>query len=199
MLKKKYKSIEFGSKRSSTEDIDDVVQGMLANKRRSKKSDSADDEDEDSDAALALAKYLNFDKLLNQDIDVNGVKLKTEDIIDANQESGDSLVALSPPSSDNTSEDSFEDLLGSELAGLETAKPGASEMAVQGVKIEAPEWWTDSLTGSAFNGLLNSSIPSGQLNAASSESHPWSTNKSDIDDAMAALDDMEKFLTSSFN
>lgn len=173
---------------------------MLSTKKKSRRSSSGEEEDdEDSDAALALAKYLNFDRLLNQDIDVNGIKLKTEDIIDATNDSSDNLVALSPPSSDNTSEDSFEDLLGSNLAGLEDLQSGNGDMTVQGVKIEPPEWWTDSLTGSSFKGLLNSSIPSGQLNSANPASHPWSTNKSDIDDAMAALDDMEKFLTSSFS
>lgn len=203
VIKKRFKGIECGSKRSCPDDIDDVLQGMLSSKRRNKRAGSADDdeeEDEDSEAAFALAKYLNFDRLLNQDIDVNGIKLRTGEIIDATHDSNDSLVSLSPPASDDTSEDSFEDLLGSNLAGLEAAQAGSGTMAVQGVKIEPPEWWTDSLTGSTFNGLLNSSIPSGQLNStAAADSHPWSTNKSDIDDAMAALDDMEKFLSSSFN
>lgn len=192
MLKKKCKTIEFGAKRASTEDPEE---GSSSGKKKSRRGMSIDEEDEDSEAAIALAKYLNFDKLLNQDIAVNGVKLRTEDIIDAHE---DSMVTLSPPSSEDSSGgDSFEDLLGSSLAKLDELHPGSSDMTVQGVKIEPPEWWTDSLTGTAFSGLLNSSIPSGQLSSA--ESHPWTTNKSDIDDAMAALDDMEKFLSSSFN
>ena len=202
VLKKKCKTIELGGKRASTEDPEE---GSSSGKKRSRRGGGSgasldEEEDEDADAALALAKYLNFDKLLNQDIDVNGIKLRTEDIIDAH-DSNDSMVTLSPPSSDDSSGgDSFEDLLGSSLAKLdELHPPGSSDMTIQGVKIEPPEWWTDSLTGSAFSGLLNSSIPSGQLNAAVQESHPWTTDKSDIDDAMAALDDMEKFLNSSFN
>ncbi|KAF6026710.1 FOXJ1 [Bugula neritina] len=198
--KKKPKSIDFGHKRSSTEDTDDLLQEMISGKNKYKRSRSLVNEgaDEDNDAAVALANYLNFDKLLSQDIDVNGTKLRTEDIIDGHN-SNDTLVTLSPPPSDTTSEDSFEDLLSSDLAKLEGSANGSSGMSVQGVKIEPPEWWADSLTGSAFNGLLNTSIPSGQLGSANHDSHPWNTNKSEIDDAMAALDDMEKFFTSSFN
>jgi len=195
VLKKKCKTIELGGKRAST---DDPEEGSSSGKKRSRRGGA---DDEDADAALALAKYLNFDKLLNQDIDVNGIKLRTEDIIDAH-DSNDSMVTLSPPSSEYSSGgDSFEDLLGTSLAKLDELHPpsGSGDITIQGVKIEPPEWWTDSLTGSAFSGLLNSSIPSGQLSAAGHESHPWTTDKSDIDDAMAALDDMEKFLSSSFN
>ena len=154
--------------------------------------------DEDAEAALSLAEYLNIDRLLNQDIEVGGVRVRTEEIIDSHQ-LGSDLVALSPPSSDNTS-DSFEDLLGNNLANLDSVSTADSpDMTVQGVKIEPPEWWADSLTGNTITSLLQSNIPPGSLATSADDSHPWSSNKSEIDDAIAALDDMEKFFGSGFH
>lgn len=159
--------------------------------------------DEDTEAALSLAEYLNIDKLLNEDIEVGGVRLRTGDIIgDVVSDNNDSnFMTLSPPSSDDTN-DSFEDLLGGELTQPAPSSSGtvtgrgretedAAGMSIQGVKIEPPEWWSESLTGNSFNGIF--------VSESEADSHPWSSNKSDIDDAIAALDDMEKFLSSSFN
>lgn len=178
----KKRKTEGPTKRNSTDDIEEIVTPKKRGKGKSQR-------DETAEAALSITELLNLDKLLSQDINVAGVRLKTEDIIDE-----DSMVTLSPPSSDDSS--TFDDLLGPALG--EVSSQSGSSINIQGVKIEPPEWWTDSLTSSGFNGLLNSS---GQFTIGmnSDESHPWSTNKSDIDDAMAALDDMEKLLGSSFN
>lgn len=122
--------------------------------------------------------------------------MRAEDILDSH--TADSFMTLSPPpsSEDNTS-DCFEDLLGGSLSDLTSTTSATSQgIVVQGVKIEPPEWWTESLTGSSFNGLLGSSLTSGVLHDADKESHPWTADKSDIE---TALIEMESILNSSFN
>lgn len=109
------------------------------------------------------------------------------------------FTELSPPASDENSSD-FEDLLGSEFLNPNTQYAAGSDplnLAVQGIKIEAPDWWSDSLTGQDISRILEASNGgplhmNNQINLPNS--HPWSVNKSDIEEAIAALEDVDDLL-----
>lgn len=103
--------------------------------------------------------------------------------------------ALSPPPSDENS-DGFEDLLSAEFSDNSNDLPYAADalgLSVQGVKIEAPEWWSDSLTGIDMKSILNSTLqPNTQSNVQAD--HPWRADKTDIEEAIAALEDVDHIL-----
>lgn len=164
-------------------------------------------DDETREATLSLQDDLSFNSLLHQDITVGGLRFKTEDIIDANSVASP-LVNLSPPPSEENSDD-FDDLLGADLSEMsnDIDSSDGMDLAIQGIKIEPPEWWSDSLTGNTLKSLfgsMNGGVPLLPVQPAAhmaaspmhhllgSDSHPWNTNKSDIDDAIAALDDVDK-------
>jgi hypothetical protein len=65
------------------------------------------------------------------------------------------------------------------------------------VKIEPPDWWTDSMNTAALREFMASpNHPHSGLSTPIAPSpvrdldevHPWATNRTDIDDAIAAFD-----------
>jgi len=103
------------------------------------------------------------------------------------------FAPLSPPASDENSVE-FEDLITSQLCELNNeiqcvTSSDPLDLAIQGIKIQPPEWWTDSLTGNEMKHILNASNDTSNLTE-----HPWSVNKTDIEDAIAALGDVDRFL-----
>lgn len=186
MLKKSRKTRDNGSpsgnrKRGSDDET--------TPKKKTKKSKRATETDEDI--------------LTSQGIQINEQKVKTEPITDTH--SFNIFTALSPPPSDSNSTDDFDELLGADFEAMTNDVDSSNgeevmDLAISGMKIEPPSWWTDSLTGNDISGILNSSVstvaPTNQpatLDASlPHDAHPWMTKKSDIDEAIAALGDMEK-------
>lgn len=106
---------------------------------------SQDDSDDDS---LTLRGDFNWTAILNQDIDICGISVKTEQIID-NEDSGP-LIAMSPPSSETNSDDLGLDDLFSQTdismdVPLDCTTHNTLDLTVTGTGIRAPEWWADSL------------------------------------------------------
>ncbi|XP_013395578.1 forkhead box protein J1-B [Lingula anatina] len=157
----------------------------------------------------ALKGDFSWNSILNQDIDINGVKVKTEDII--SDRTASPLTAMSPPLSDDASNSAFDEIFGTDLSELGTdpaqdnddssdeSKP--LDLTVQGVKIEPPEWWNESfnLSGSTRGLLspinmdsnasgLHTPIAPSPVPSVIDHSHPWEeSDRLDIDAAIAAL------------
>lgn len=144
---------------------------------------------------LGDALDLSWSSILNQDIEVGGVHVKTEDIIDC-QDSVDavasSITSLSPPPSDTSSDVALEDLLS---AGLNTdldspfdfTTGDALDLTVSGTCIRRPEAWEvgrpDEYNHSGLNTPISPSpIPEMDF------SHPWADHRSELDQAIASLD-----------
>ena len=123
----------------------------------------------------------NSNSILLQDIEVGGLKVKTEDIIDcaATQEdpSAQPITAFSPPPSDSNSDTSIDDLLGNgDLVANEFENPVDFEsgqpldLSINGMSMRPPEWWSESLTETT-KGLfasLNSGVFGGVVNDSAS-------------------------------
>lgn len=119
-------------------------------------------------------------------------KVTAEAVIDST--STGLFSALSPPPSDSNS-DELEDLLSAHFNDSDVDSTDPLELAVQGIKIEPPEWWADSFTGQEIQSILGMSASlSRSTNQHGSLSHPWAASKSDIDDAIAALEDVDSLL-----
>ncbi|XP_076458450.1 forkhead box protein J1-A-like [Babylonia areolata] len=108
-----------------------------------------DDSDDDS---LTLRADFNWTSILNQDIDIGGVSVKTERIIDSGGAEDDSgpLIAMSPPSSESNSDDLGLDDLFSQTdlsmdMPLDCTNRNPLDLTVTGTGIRPPEWWSDSL------------------------------------------------------
>lgn len=110
------------------------------------------------------------------------------------------LFPLSPPTSDDNSME-LNDFLRNEIENgdMPSQSDKNNNLAVTGFKIEAPEWWTDSLSCENMRGILDSSgagsLPLG--NNPNMTHHPWSEARVDIDDAMATLEDVEYIMNQS--
>ena len=144
----------------------------------------------------------NTTTLLGRDIDVGGVRVKTEDIIDEkeNVAAVGTITPLSPPTSDG--EVGLDDLLG---AGLDFEDPldlstgSALDLTVQGTGIRPPEWWSDSAGRDMFVGLLsprqlnhnsglNTPIPASPVLDSDVEfGHPWAEDRLELDQALASF------------
>ncbi|KAK7112144.1 hypothetical protein V1264_011642 [Littorina saxatilis] len=105
-----------------------------------------DDSDDDS---LTLRGDFNWTAILNQDIEIGGLRVKTEHIID-NGDSGP-LIAMSPPSSETNSDDlGLDDLFSQTDISMDvpldcTNHGNPLDLTVTGTGIRPPEWWGDSL------------------------------------------------------
>lgn len=178
-------SPEAGIPKKRKRNTDDETSG----KKRSKKSKSQSTSSSSGEPSPVI------------DAEHIGEKVKAESM--AHTQIDTSLFsALSPPASDENSDD-FEDLLSAEFSDNSSDLPYSAAdplgLSVTGVKIEAPEWWSDSLTGIDIKSILNSALqPNTQSNIQ--EDHPWRADKSDIEDAIAALEDVDHvLLNDSFN
>jgi hypothetical protein len=154
----------------------------------------------------------SWNSLLNQDIDVGGVKIKTEDIINETEEviiGQNPMVGLSPPPSEGNSDSGLDDFWGmdfTETAELSDDSPldlstNASsdplDLTIQGVGLRPPEGWGESFNGffstakrslSESSGLHTPISPSPIHEGEIDFSHPWAESRLDLDEAIAAFD-----------
>ncbi|CAH1795068.1 unnamed protein product [Owenia fusiformis] len=151
----------------------------------------------------ALKGDFSWSSILHQDIMVNGVKIKTENIIDDSElaDSASNVMAMSPPSSvhsdlgidDLLSSDLQNDLFDGQIDSSSEDSNQALDLTVSGQSIRAPEWWNESMTRDLLNcennrsGLHTPIAPSPTPTAV--ENHPWAVdNRLDLDQAIAAFD-----------
>ena len=146
----------------------------------------------------------NTTTLLSRDIDVGGVRVKTEDIIDEkeNVEAVGTITPLSPPTSEGDTDVGLDDLLGAGLdfddpLDLSTGSP--LDLTVQGTGIRPPDWWSDSAGRDMFAGMLsprqfnhnsglNTPIPASPVLDSDVElGHPWAEDRLELDQALASF------------
>ena len=124
------------------------IKGTREDKLLSNGSVHYGQQDDSDDDSLTLRGDFNWTAILNQDIDIGGVRVKTEHIIDSD-ESGP-LIAMSPPSSETNSDDLGLDDLFSQTdismdMPLDCTTRNPLDLTVTGTGIRPPEWWGDSL------------------------------------------------------
>ena len=152
----------------------------------------------------------SWSSILNQDIEVGGVRIKTEDIINETEQAANTITSLSPPPSDSSSDVSFDDLLNNEFVTEEMDLPldlttgNGLDLTIQGTGIRPPNWWEESLNSSkgliqAYenrnNSGLNTPIGASPMHESVESEiishhhhHPWAEDKTDLDQAIAAFD-----------
>ena len=213
------------AKKIKLEPKDDVDEGYLAamaisNEMSSSTLASLGDQDPNlqglheslSDHRGLVKSDFNWNAIFHQDIDVSGVRIKTEDIIDAGGDSCDSgstgeemessITALSPPASDSNSDVGLEDLLNPDFSTdgldgpLDLSTGGELDLTITGHSLKAPDWWSESFGRGGFMSLEHSSSRSSGLNTPVSASpvpdhdnapHPWAEQRS-LDEAIANFD-----------
>ena len=109
------------------------------------------------DEYQSLKGDFNWTSILNQDIDIGGVKIKTEALIDTNDNAASPIMAMSPPSSDTSGSDfGISDLLDADFSDipLDCTTNDNLDLTVVGSGIKAPEWWEESLNFGESKGLL---------------------------------------------
>ena len=110
-----------------------------------------------SDEYQSLKGDFNWTSILNQDIDIGGVKIKTEALIDTNDDAASPIMAMSPPSSDTSGSDfGISDLLDADFSDipLDCTTNDDLDLTVVGTGIRAPQWWEESLNFGESKGLL---------------------------------------------
>ncbi|CAG5121761.1 unnamed protein product [Candidula unifasciata] len=100
--------------------------------------------DDDGDNSLTLKGDLNWTAVLNQDIEIGGKIIKTEDVLDECENSP--FLTMSPPSSETNSDDLGLDFLTQTGFGihlpLDIQTNDPLDLTVQGTTIRPPDWWT---------------------------------------------------------
>ena len=100
----------------------------------------------------------NWTSILNQDIDIGGIKIKTEALIDSsNDDAASPIMAMSPPSSDTSGSDfGISDLLDTDFSDipLDCTNNNNLDLTVVGTGIKAPDWWEESFNFGENKGLL---------------------------------------------
>ncbi len=145
---------------------------------------------------LGGALDFSWNTLLNQDIDIGGMKIKAEDIIDEDHSTSiaSPITALSPPPSDNSSDISLEDLLNTDLGSADLDSPldlstgDALDLTVTGVSMKAPDWWSESFNGKLLDcidshsrsGLSTPVAPTDEVDFA----HPWADDSIENEDSV---------------
>lgn len=147
---------------------------------------------EELPSALTGADF-NWNAILQQDLELDSVRIKIEpedhaEIVAA------SITSLSPPPSDSNSDNGLEDFFSCELhQSVDLSNGEALDLTVHGQTIQPPDWWSESMTKGVF---LHEPLPSSGLNTPTAPSpthpddfsHPWSDNRSELDDAIAHFD-----------
>ena len=141
---------------------------------------------------------LSWSTILNQDIEVGGVRVKTEDIIDGHERMNsvaDSITSLSPPPSDASSDVALEELLtaglGSDMdSPFDFTTGDALDLTVSGTCIKKPAGWQPVGLDEEYHrsGLSTPIAPSPVADMMEYASHPWADHRSELDQAIASLD-----------
>jgi len=150
----------------------------------------------------------NWTSILNQDIEIGGIRIKTEDLIDTSDDVASPIMAMSPPSSDSNSVSDFgiDELLGenshSSDMPLDFTTHDDLALAVVGTGIKAPDWWADSFNFGEQRGLLQNieniearsglHTPVNQSPADEDEEnvHPWLERNDFISDTPFDVDNL---------
>ncbi|XP_041362704.1 forkhead box protein J1-B-like isoform X2 [Gigantopelta aegis] len=151
------------TKRLKKDDDDDIA--ILSGNVRSRYSDDqyantnynymyfgANDDDDDS----ALKGDFNWTAILNQDIEIAGVKIKTEQLLnDASDDGGSLISSLGTPSSDSNSDDlRLDDLLshadfggsgGGDDIPVDYTNNNPLDLTINGHGIKLNEWWDENV------------------------------------------------------
>ena len=148
----------------------------------------------------------SWGNILSQDIDIGGIRIKTEDIIDEKDEIASPITSFSPPPSDSNSDVALEDLLNTaDLAGvdlscepMDLSSGNALDLSITGHSIKPPDWWSESLNGTLKELMDEAGLPisrNGLHTPISASpirdnefSHPWAEDKCHLDDAIASFD-----------
>ncbi|XP_074647082.1 forkhead box protein J1-A-like [Tubulanus polymorphus] len=147
-----------------------------------------------------------WNALLNQDIEVNGIRMKAEDILNSSESENvynisptSPISAMSPPHSEHNSDSGLEDIWdfngdNHNDAPLDLTTSGSPlDLTVQGIGIKAPDGWlNDSLSyglrhSGNRSGLSTPIAPSPSIDDTFS-SHPWEESRLDFDEAIASFD-----------
>lgn len=159
---------------------------------------SDQDRDMHKDRNIIGSSDLIWSSVLQQDIEIEGVNLKTEQLIDDNE-----ILAATDSITDHslTDEDSFVELkepdgtaidlgdLGTEFLNcglnfeldtpLDMISGDPLDLSITGTSIKPPAWWTDT-------GSLPAEEPSSVISISPSpvqfhdETHPWAEDHSDV-------------------
>ncbi len=167
-----------------------------------------------SDHSDLVKSDFNWNAIFHQDIDVSGVRVKTEEIIDGgigDQVGMESpITALSPPASPTGSSDpGLDDLLGSLPGGgdldcpLDLSTGGELDLTITGTSLKAPDWWSGSVRGMGVGSAAGSRSGLSTPVAPSpvpepDDPHPWAEPRS-LDQAMFDLDLQNLFEDDSFS
>ena len=142
----------------------------------------------------------NWNSILSQDIEIGGVRVKTEDIIDGDSDIASPIIDMSPPPSEgsNTNDDIvLEELFNSADFGevldepLDFTTGGPLDLSISGMSLKAPTWWEDSLNAGQRLEEQDSGLhtPLAQSPVPDTEyAHPWAEDKTELDNAIACFD-----------
>ncbi|KAH3869271.1 forkhead box protein J1-A-like isoform X2 [Dreissena polymorpha] len=186
---------EFSLKRVKDEPLDDSYEGggcSQPSKMRKLDTGSSAMQFGANEDDGHLKGDFNWTSILNQDIEIGGIKIKTEDLIDTNDDAASQILAMSPSSSDSNSVSDFglDDLLGdteyisSSESPLDFTTSDSLNLQVVGTGIRAPDWWADSFNGGERGLLqnieniearsgLNTPVAPSPVHESDSIGHPW--------------------------
>ncbi|KAK6187707.1 hypothetical protein SNE40_005671 [Patella caerulea] len=114
-----------------------------------------EDDQEQSD----IKTDFNWTSILQQDIEVGGVRIKTEQLLDED-DAASPILAMSPPSSESNSDDlGLDDLLAQAdltngVSNSEQFSDNPLDLTVTGHNIRAPDWWEEALNVGVDSGKL---------------------------------------------
>jgi forkhead box protein J1 len=155
---------------------------------------------------------INWSTILSQDIEIGGVRVKTEDIIDEkNYDVASPITDMSPPPSDSSSDIGLEDLIHFDNELTTAISPTGDpvdllsgdplDLTVKGTTIQQPDWWNESLNSSKGFAGLASLMSQGRhsglstpVNVSASSSpahgaeHPWAEQPNYGDNTFEAFD-----------
>lgn len=152
----------------------------------------------------------SWNQLLNQDIMVGGVTIKTEDIIDdhvrcLDEETTEAVLNItseSPPTSIENSDNSLDEIWNTEFDPTGQPNPldlslsgFALDLSIQGQGLRAPEWWDGNAQSVLEPTAENNPGMHTPVHTPDTPSHPWAEPKLSIEEAIDAFD-MKNFFDS---
>lgn len=150
---------------------------------------------------VTVSSDFNWSSVLQQDIEIGGVHVKTEQLLDEEVlaatdsilDPSAPIMDLSPPPSDSNSDIGLDEFLSSELTSpLDLSSGDVLDLSITGTSIRPPEWWiegSDELHG--LTGITGHHTPvtvSQSLHTDDAFSHPWAESRNEVDEALAHLD-----------
>lgn len=142
----------------------------------------------------------NWTSILNQDIEIGGIRIKTERLLEESDYASP-IIAMSPPSSESNSEDfGIEELLSQtdfsqDIADFSSSSP--LDLTVTGTSLRAPQWWSECIDNAEHSDILASNnnddsglhtpVPASPL-CYTDINHPWADESGIDQSSMAAFD-----------